>query len=387
MPDAIASIPPVRHLSFDPSLDGVRGVAVLAVLGLHLGLFAGGNSGVTLFFTLSGFLITGLLVQEHDAAGGVNLTHFYVRRGLRLLPALFLVLAVDIVFVLCCRQGYELKAGLAAAGATLCYSANWCLAFKLLPMRQISHTWSLAVEEQFYLAWPLLVMVLLRLRLSRRWLASLIALAGAAFVAERFLLAAWGATEARLYNGLDTRADALLFGAAAAFVFRHRMFGESGWQRRTLGWAGAVCACLLAAHLFLGLGAVPRSVAFASIGSYTVVALLSAVLILALTCGASGLRLVRPVLRFAPFQYTGKISYGLYLWHYLVFAILEDFNLVGNGWGGVVVKVAMAFLVAAVSFHFFEKPCLGLKSRFARPGVSGASRAIRIQRIASQEAV
>jgi peptidoglycan/LPS O-acetylase OafA/YrhL len=376
MPDAIVSSPCPRHLGFDPTLDGVRGMAVLAVLGLHLGLFGGGNNGVTLFFTLSGFLITGLLVQEYDNAGAVNLPHFYIRRGLRLLPALFLVLAADIVFVLCCRHGYELKVGIAAAGATLFYSANWCLALKLLPMRQLTHTWSLAVEEQFYLLWPFLVIMLLRLRVSRRGLAALVALAGVAFVAERFLLAAWGATEARLYNGLDTRADALLFGAAAGFVFRHRMFGESHTQRRILGWAAIGSALLLAVHLFAGLGAVPRSVAGASLGSYSVAAALSAVLILGLTCGGSGLGALRAILRFAPIRYTGKISYGLYLWHYLVFTILDEFNLVPPGWA-VLVKPAAAFLVAAASFQFVEKPCLGLKDRFASPGVPAAP-AVRV---------
>jgi peptidoglycan/LPS O-acetylase OafA/YrhL len=340
-------------------------MAVVAVVAFHLGYTAGGLSGVTVFFTLSGFLITCLLMEEFGAAGRISLRNFYVRRGLRLLPALLAVLVVDVVFVLLLRTGWNRKAELAGAAATLLYSSNWVEAFNLLPLRQLGHTWSLAVEEQFYFLWPLVMLVLCRLRLSRTLVATVIILAAASLTAERFVLAGLGASASRLYTGLDTRADALLFGAAAGIAYRTRLIETSSRLGRAVGWIGPAAFVALALHLFFGFAAVPKSTSVQSIASHSVVGILTAVLILAMTIGLQEQSFVRALLMSRPLQYLGRISYGIYLWHFLLFSMLDEANLGGPEWFQVMLRCGLTLATAAVSYHFLERPCLRLKSSFA----------------------
>src|SRR5262249_5149658 len=200
----------------------------------------------------------------------------------------------------------------------------------------------LAVEEQFYLTWPLILVCLLRLRMTRRQLAGCVAAAAVVFALERFVLMHAGASEMRLYTGLDTRADALLFGCAAAFVFRYRLI-EGTRLEQNLARVGWLVFAALSAHLFLGVGAEPRSTSLASLGSYTVVGAVTAVLILSLTASSGGL--VRAVLTISPLQYIGKISYGLYLYHYLIFNIVSDLQPRWRAWTIAGTKIGVTALV------------------------------------------
>jgi peptidoglycan/LPS O-acetylase OafA/YrhL len=358
---------PPRSLGYQPSLDGLRGLAVTAVIGYHLHYCSGGSSGVTLFFTLSGFLITCLLIEEFDRAGRISLRNFYLRRGLRLLPALVAVLTVDVIFVLSTRSGWQLKADLASAAVTFGYVSNWVQAYRLLPLNQLGHTWSLAVEEQFYLMWPpLLLLLIARLRLSGARLAFWIAVAAACFTLERFVLASAGSSMLRLYNGLDTRADGLLLGAAAAVAFRYRLLERWPTLERAVGPVGALAFVGLLLHTFLGLGAEPRSTSPTSLGTHTVVAQLTAVTILALNSKDEWLggRMLHAFLRFEPLQYLGRISYGLYLWHYLLFVMLDEARLDIPEWSLALLKCGATLGVATVSYYALERPCLRLKNRF-----------------------
>src|SRR5262245_60440887 len=169
----------------------------------------GGFIGVDVFFVLSGYLITALLVVEWEQDGRISLPHFYARRALRLLPALSLLLLAYLAVGWWLTKGWQ--ALLVNAGIVLFYAANWARALgRDLPI--LGHTWSLSIEEQFYLLWPPIVVVLLRLGLTRRGLAA-VALGGALLAAAaRVALGLAGASFQRLYNGLDTRADALLVG-------------------------------------------------------------------------------------------------------------------------------------------------------------------------------
>lgn len=326
---------------------------MLGVIALHLGLGVGGGSGVTMFFALSGFLITALLLEEFRATDTVSIQHFYLRRALRLLPALFAVLAVDAAFVALRFEGWDRKAGFAAIGVTLAYASNWATAFQLLPMRQLGHMWSLAVEEQFYLIWPVVLFVLLRRRVPH--LGAWLALAALLSVVERFVLAAYGVSANRLYAGLDTRADALLWGAAAGVAF-HR--GKTAALRPYASVVALVSLAVLILHLVGGLWAGPKSTDVLFLLVETIVALLTVALIVGVIEAPASP--VTRILQWRPLRYVGQISYGVYLWHFLLFAILDDAGA-HNLW----IKVALAFVVAIASYHLIEAPCLRLKQRLA----------------------
>jgi peptidoglycan/LPS O-acetylase OafA/YrhL len=359
-----------RSLGRQPSLDGLRALAVLSVMGLHVGYSAGGNGGVTLFFALSGFLITALLLEEHDKRGHIGLKLFYLRRVLRLAPALCAMLAIDVIFVLLYKHGWELKAGLAGAAAALVYITNWLSAFRLLPLYQILHTWSLAVEEQFYLIWPALLILLLRFRVTRGRLAAIVFGGAVFFTLERTALALAGAHEMRLYTGLDTRSDALLLGAAAAFAYRYRLLGDRFWSGPGGHAIAVVSLAALATHLFGGVGAVPRSTSAASLASYSAVAVLTTALVLALVSTAQGP--IHRLLSSQPLRYLGTISYGLYLYHYLLFSIVDAQAPTWSHGVDLTVKVLLTLAVSAASYRFIEQPFLRLKERIARPGASTA---------------
>jgi peptidoglycan/LPS O-acetylase OafA/YrhL len=198
-----------------PSLDGLRGLAILAVMLNNARYLPGGFLGVDIFFVLSGFLITALLLQEWQRTGTIRLGAFYARRALRLLPALFALLALVLVapglFYLAARPWKD------AAIAAL-YATNWVNAFSLRNMAILDHTWSWTVEEQFYVLWPPLVPVLLALRVRRRWILSMVLLGISVSTRLRLLLWDGPASIKRLYYGLGTRLDALLVGCLVALL-------------------------------------------------------------------------------------------------------------------------------------------------------------------------
>ncbi|HET9492773.1 MAG TPA: acyltransferase, partial [Chloroflexia bacterium] len=229
----MAGIPPTTahahnapRLPYLPGLDGLRAVAVIAVLLYHAGLplFAGGFLGVEVFFVISGFLITSLLLAEWNANGRIDLPAFWLRRARRLLPAVYtLVVVVLVVAVVFLPEEVSMLRGDGAAAFT--YVTNWYLIFNersyfeaMGRPSMLLHLWSLAVEEQFYLVWPPVLALLLRFR--RRGAILAVVLAGAA--ASSLLMALLYSPEAdpsRVYYGTDTRATGLLIGAALAFVW------------------------------------------------------------------------------------------------------------------------------------------------------------------------
>jgi peptidoglycan/LPS O-acetylase OafA/YrhL len=198
-----------------PELDGMRGLAILAVMMFHTKRFLlGGFIGVDIFFVLSGFLITTILVKEYDTTGHINFKHFYLRRILRLAPALILMLAVFSAFSILFLHAAELKRNLMQVLIVVCYATNWARALDFYPMGHISHTWSLSMEDQFYILWPIMLLCLLRFVKSRRSVVSIICFLALLSWALRVFLARNGASTPRLQVGLDTRADALLVGCA-----------------------------------------------------------------------------------------------------------------------------------------------------------------------------
>lgn len=353
-------------LGYVPGLDGLRAVAVLAVMLYHAGIswMPGGFLGVDVFFVISGFLITSLLLAEHRNQGALGFRQFYLRRARRLLPALFLVLAGVSLYTLVFLPGEVTKLrGDVAAACT--YLTNWWFVFKKQsyfdftgrqPMLQ--HLWSLAVEEQFYLVWPLAIAGMLRLWRGRRRPMLAITLGGA--LASTLLMSIISISHhypvqdpSRAYFGTDTHSAGLLIGASLALVW-------SPWRlsRRT----GAGGALLLDGIGLLGLaGLVWMFVevgAFSSGlyrgGGFLVCAVLSAVLIAAIMHPAA--RIDR-ALGCQPLRWVGERSYGLYLWHWPVFLVTRpqlDVSITGTA--NLALRFGITVVLAELSYRYVEQP-------------------------------
>ncbi|MGN6693290.1 MAG: acyltransferase family protein, partial [Aquihabitans sp.] len=319
-----------------PALDGLRGAAVAAVVAFHLGYLDGGYLGVDLFFTLSGFLITRLLIAEHRTTGGIALGAFLSRRARRLMPALLVMLAAVALVTNFWGSTSDYAKVRGDSLATLAYVANWrsvladnnywALFSRPSPLQ---HTWSLAIEEQFYLVWPLLVAGVfagvVAWRTKRHggsphehrtsaltWLLGItigIALLSAAAAA----LAPEGTSGVnRIYFGTDTRVASILFGAALALIIAR--FGEvrPGRPRQALE-AGAVVAVIGLAVAWWSLSGTSG---FLYDGGLALCGLAAALIIAALSHSQPGL--LAKGLSFRPLCYLGLISYGVYLWHWPV---------------------------------------------------------------------
>jgi peptidoglycan/LPS O-acetylase OafA/YrhL len=309
-----------------PALDGLRGLAVLLVLLCHtwVPLVAqAGSVGVTLFFVLSGFLITRLLLAERARTGTVSYCRFYARRARRLLPALVVLLAAVAAYLVASHQSL-LPVVLAAA-----YSANLAN-MTGHSLGNLDHLWSLSLEEQFYFVWPVLLPFLAR---HRRPLV-LLATAVAAVVTLRTGLWLTGAPVARIYYGADTRADALLVGCGLAFlgpeVAAHR------WLRPAAqGGAVILAATCVMPDASLAWVLIPLPFACAAV-------------ILWAEQHPGRLVTCRPLVL------TGRISYGLYLWNLPVALTLRSWDQ--DIWAKGVVLVAVSFLLAGLSWFVIERP-------------------------------
>jgi peptidoglycan/LPS O-acetylase OafA/YrhL len=359
-----------------PGLDGLRAIAVIGVLLYHAGVgFApGGFLGVDLFFVISGFLITSLLLSEARVAGRLSLRRFYLRRARRLLPALVVMLAVVAVFMAIFAAA-DLGQARGDIAAALGYVSNW---WYVLHHRSyfiaagrpspFQHLWSLAVEEQFYLIWPAVLVALVATRARLRWVTG-VALAGALGSALWMRVLAvrgnvpFDTDSSRLYFGTDTHASALLLGAAAAAV----MAGLATRLNRGIpvgvraAWDIVGVAALLALcwsmHAFdyyrpgLYRGGF---LAFAAVGVVVVV-----------TASAPGGWLGR-ALDVQPMRWIGERSYGLYLWHWPVFVYTRpglDWSL--HGPAALAARLAIVALLTELSYRFVEVPLRreGLVSR------------------------
>jgi peptidoglycan/LPS O-acetylase OafA/YrhL len=344
---------PLEHL---PGLDGLRGFAVLAVLAFHGGFSwaVGGYLGVSLFFTLSGFLICRLLIAERSSTGHIRLGRFWDRRFRRLAPAAMAALALVVVFgmtVATPSQRFALGGDIRSA---LLYFANWHLYFGgqsyaaiFVDPSPVQHFWSLAIEEQFYLIFPLVVAGTMAVfRGSRRALGGvLLALAAGSFALEF----AFG-NQDRIYYGTDTRALELLAGALLAIVLVNR---EALIVRgRRAGWtfgAAALAVSVVVAWMWMR---VSEQSHWLYRGGFALVAATSVVLVL----GAIAPGPIRVVCSLGVMRYIGRISYGLYLFHWPIFLWLDSDRVGLFGWRLFAVRCAVTFALAAASFALLEWP-------------------------------
>jgi peptidoglycan/LPS O-acetylase OafA/YrhL len=295
-------------------LDGLRGFAILLVLADHsgIGIASGaGHLGVTIFFVLSGFLITTLLLEERARYGHVNLRRFYWRRALRLLPALgALLAAVALVMGLAGRAG-EIAGDVFPA---LFYYMNWSVVAGNNP-GLVGHTWSLSIEEQFYVIWPVALLVMLTIGRGRMaWVSWLLLGAALTAIVLRILVWAGPGGYYRAFEGTDARMDALAMGCLLAVFF----------SRRPIRVPPALMAVLAAAIPVILWTTNDESMATFGLA---LTALAAAGLVAGAATGG-----VEKVLGWRPLAYLGIISYGLYLWHRPLMRVFTDSGLGGVPW-------------------------------------------------------
>jgi len=363
-----AAAPRLRRM---PGIDGLRAIAVAGVFLYHAGVgwMPGGFFGVDVFFVISGYLITSLLIAELDASGTVRLRRFWAGRARRQLPALLLLLAVWLLVGATLERGklVELRGD---ALASIFYVANWRFIFEhesyfaqfgRPPL--LRHMWSLAVEEQFYLIWPPLFLLAARLR-RRVLVPILVGLAALGSTALMWALYTPGADTSRVFYGTDTRAAPLLVGVLLAFL----------WKPSSMPKLRAPARNLLNTLSFAALGCVIY--AFAEVhdydeltyrGGFLALALCAAVLLatIAHPQSALGRLLARPVPRWL-----GERSYGIYLWHWPVLVMSRPGIDVHLARGILIpLQATITVLIAALSYRFVEQPIR-----------RGALRRIRVRR-------
>jgi peptidoglycan/LPS O-acetylase OafA/YrhL len=380
-PDAPRQAP---NLSYIPALDGIRGVAIIVIMGYHGGVFltSGGFYSLDTFFALSGFLITSLLISEWQRSSTIRLGRFWARRARRLLPALLVMLLGVAVFAAFLVPAGTYPTLRGDAFSALFYFANWHFIangsnyFNQTALTSpLTHTWSLAVEEQFYLVWPLVVLGLFRLWKSTRALLVVCIVGALASSIEMAVLYSPGDVD-RLYYGTDTRAQSLLVGAALAASLslwadhrrragplpalagrvRHPLGGDPAWAVQTVrgrvaSLAVGVAGVAVSAVLWT---VVSYNDSFAYRGGFLLAALATTAVLFSVVCSQRS-ALAR-CLSVAPLRFVGRISYGMYLWHFPLFIYIDNARTGLTGYPLFAVRVAVTLVVATASFYVVERP-------------------------------
>ncbi|HEX3252539.1 MAG TPA: acyltransferase [Pyrinomonadaceae bacterium] len=344
------------RLGYRPALDGLRGIAILAVLAFHThhifnwSILNGGNVGVDIFFVLSGFLITVLLIEEWQGNGRISLKGFYWRRVLRLVPALVILLVILYLFAnvfLSATEAADTRRGIPIA---FFYASDFALAFLQLRLGALQHTWSLAIEEHFYLVWPLFLVAALKLGASRKQLVVITLTLAVASAVYRAVLHQLGALPVRTYYGIDTRADALLIGCATGMCMCWGFFRARSFRL----WVVPAVLSIIT-MMFATSYATP----FMHLGGFTLLAMASAAVIVWVMLAPTSY--LRRFLEFGPLVWVGRISYGLYLWHYPIF---KGGSLLRVGWPlQLLIALTATFAVTSLSYYLIERPTLRLKVR------------------------
>jgi peptidoglycan/LPS O-acetylase OafA/YrhL len=349
-----------RRLGYVPALDGLRGVAITLVLLDHIFFLLGVRSplpgavlGVDLFFVLSGFLITSLLLSEQLVHRTVRFGSFYARRAVRLLPPLYVMLLAHLVYSQATHDpANPLRTELHTIRDAVLYVSNWSWKWDREEASGLGHLWSLAIEEQFYLAWPVVVVLFLGVRRNLTAVtATLLALIAAVFV-RRLRLHDQGMGWILIYLRTDTRADSLLVGALLAQLRVRRRTPTRGAP--VLAWIGT-----LGFLVFLRIG--DPTAPFLNRGGYLVVAVSAALIVMGV---ADGRWVGAKALARAPLRGLGRISYGLYLWHMPVFFAVARYGVHSPRWERLLVGLAITFAATLASWKFVEQPVLRLRRRF-----------------------
>ena len=347
-----------------PALDGLRAFAVLAVIAYHLGMqwAPGGLLGVTVFFVLSGYLITSLLLIEWDNTDTIDLPQFWLRRVRRLMPAIVLVIVCTAA--LCTLLDHSLLTKLRDdMWAALLWVTNWWYIFQdasyfdaLGAPSPLTHFWSLAIEEQFYLVWPVVLLVAHKAGVKRTAMRNATLAIALLSALEMALLYNPLDDPSRVYYGTDTRAFSLLIGAWLAFVWPSHLLGAqksvhlTKQVRSILDGVGLVAPVALLALIVFVDGFSP----FLYRGGILLASILTAIVIAVMVHPAS---LLGRIAGAKPLVWIGLRSYGIYLWHFPLFLLMNPRNFTGETpWWMYLVQVVVVFACAAFSYRFVENP-------------------------------
>ena len=342
-----------RHLS---GLDGLRAIAAFLVVFDHAGFsaYAPGGLGVLAFFVLSGFLITWLLIGEEAATQTVSLSRFYLRRSFRIFPAFYVYFALTLLLMMVRHHPINVPQAISAG----LYVTNYYQALFGDPNTGLSHTWSLAVEEQFYLLWPL---AFLLLRNNERRFKALAVVIPLVWAYREALIYVFHVPGSYIYEAFDARADHLLIGCFLAISFRCGRFGRM-WQAACAAPSRilvtiALLACTVALGHVVPMADYRDSVEF--VIEPVLVFILIGQLIAAPTRAA-----VSAPFNWSWMRYLGRLSYSIYLYQQLLtYPIMKRFE--ATPVLALAATVAVIVIVAACSYHFVERPFLRLRDRSA----------------------
>lgn len=351
-----------RKGRYMPGLDGIRALAVFAVIAYHLefGWASGGFLGVGVFFVLSGYLITNLLMMEWMNTGQIHLRYFWIRRARRLLPGQLLVLIVVIAWVILFNFS-----GLADLWgdflASLFYVTNWWFIFNDVGYfsnfgqpSPLLHFWSLAVEEQFYLVWPFLLLLGLRFVQKRKLLIG--------FILIGVLISAFGMASlyqpglmdtSRVYFGTDTRAFALMIGAILALCLPNQMFEGKIAENKCLRILLDIIGAISLAILFWMVYETNQYEAFLYRGGMVLQCIAAAAVVAAAIHPST---LISRILGCKPLCWFGVRSYGIYIWHYPIIVLFFPISGEGNSIARILIQILITILVASLSWRFIEQP-------------------------------
>jgi len=357
------------------ALDGLRAVGLLLIMGFHFGVpgMPGGFVGVDIFYVLSGYLITGLLLGEWARAARIKLGAFWLRRARRLLPALLVVLVVvTLVVRFTYPAGMYPNLRMADLSALFYFSNWWQIAASgnyfvaTGAVSPLTHTWSLAVEEQFYLVWPLVVVAVLHL--GKKFDRGIELLLGVSLIGviasatEMAVLYHPGANITRLYFGTDTHAQSILVGAVLACVLTliQRRRGLDGMAPTVASTPAKVVLTMVGVAGFAGTLALTYLLtgtsATAYRGGFLLSALSAAAIVLGAVCVAGGP--IARLLSLRPLVWMGTVSYGAYLWHFPIFIELDAGRTGTTGLSLLAIRFGATFVLAGLSYYLIERPVM-----------------------------
>ena len=357
-----------------PSIDSLRALAVLAVIIYHVDVnyLPGGFLGVDLFFVLSGYLISSLIIKEYRKTGSLNLYNFYIRRARRLLPAVYFMITIGLVVMVLFNEVLLRKSHLDAIFGYI-YSSNWWYIFHKLDyfdsfgaQSPFKHLWSLAIEEQFYMIFPLLFLLINRkkkskdgtYKLNKNFLYVVLGLILVSLIAHILLFDINNIS--RIYFGTDTRAFSLLVGVVGAILYPMEKLHTKVTPQQNIMYS--VVSLVSIAILITVMIYTSEYNTWLYRGGFLLVAIIGLIVII-----SSGKQhtLMSRLLSFKPVVFIGKISYSLYLWHFPVLVLTTPVSEIGNpNIIFVILRVILTFVLASASYVFVETPIrkLGFKN-------------------------
>lgn len=355
-----------KKTKYLPSIDSLRAIAVIAVIIYHIdaNYLPGGFLGVDLFFVLSGYLISSLIIKEYKSTGTVNLYNFYVRRARRLLPAVYFMITV-VLIIITLFNGVLLKKSYLDALFGYIYSSNWWYIFHKLDyfdsfgsQSPFKHLWSLAIEEQFYMFFPLIFLIFNRKsksnnsnsKLNKNFIYVVLSLILVSLIAHILLFDINNIN--RIYFGTDTRAFSLLVGVVGAILYPMDRLSE-----RTTKKDNMIYSIVSLVSILVLIGIMINTSEYNTWlyrGGFLLVAIIGLIIII-----SSGRQytFMSKLLSFKPFVFIGKISYSLYLWHFPILVVTTPVSEIGNpNLFYVTLRIVLIILVATGSYMFVETP-------------------------------